>query len=79
MSKRKPVKKRSLFDPDEVATSINQALMFDLQSGTQVYTGTRDPVLYARQRQAAELMKKYCSMDQDKDRLEAQTFEKFSK
>lgn len=76
---RKP-KKRLLFDPDKVSTSINRALSLDLAGLEQVYESMpQSPLHFAAHRQATELLKKYCPTTQDKERLELETFDKFMK
>lgn len=77
--KHQQSKQPLLFDPDEISTLISQAVSRDLGISTQVYADPNNPLAYARYRQGDELLKKFCSPNQDKDRLEAETFEKFLK
>jgi hypothetical protein len=79
MSKKHRTKKRPLFDPDEIATLISQAIVSDLAASEQKYGDANDPLAYAKYRQSSEILKKYCSPSQDKDKLEQETFEKFKK
>lgn len=74
---RKKLKKRLLFNPDEISTQISQAINSDLGAITQSTMDPNDPLAYARYRQCSEVLKKYCSPSQDKDRLEAEAFAKF--
>ena len=74
---RKKSKSNKLFDPDEISTLISQAIVSDMGSATHVYGDSNDPVAYAKSRQKAEILKKYCSEDQDKEKLESDTFHKF--
>lgn len=70
-------KKRQLFDPDEVSTCISQAIVRDLEGPTHVYGDSNDPLAYAKSRQRSEILSKYCSPSQDREALDAATFQKF--
>ena len=78
--KKMPVsKKHSLFDPDQILTEIHQAMSRDFSTLKQMYRGIDNGLLFASNRQLRDFRKKYCSKDQDRDHLEAQTFETFLK
>ena len=72
--KKKAVK---LFCPDKVASAIHQAIKLDFAQAQHVYC--LDGSLNARafNHQTNVLLKKYCSVDTDHDRLERECFEKF--
>lgn len=77
--KHQSKRKRSLFDPDEIATTINQALRLDLGILTQEYEEPIYSEHFALRRQVEELLKKFCYSTQDKAKLEAETFKSFLK
>lgn len=77
MSKKNRPSKRKLFDPDKIATAIHQVVIRDFKEAQHVYCLNDSTVLAAYNRQVNELLKKYCSTDQDIDRLTAETFAKF--
>ena len=70
--------KRKLFNPDEIATAISQALSRDFVGAQHVYCLNDSTLAYAFNRQTNDILKKYCSSSQDKDRLQIEAFDKFS-
>jgi len=79
MKKQSRKSKRKLFDPDKIAVAIHQAVERDFHQAQHEYCLNDSTVLYALNRQANELRKKYCSPTQEIDRLEDETFDKFFK
>lgn len=69
--------KRKLFNPDEIATAISQALSRDFMDAQHAYCVNDSTVAYAFNRQVNDILKKYCSLTSDKDRLQAEAFDKF--
>lgn len=76
---RKKVKKQQLFDPDTISTEVHQALWRDFRDAQHVYCIKDDLTAFSFNRQAEELLRKFCSHRQDKDKLEFETFAKFRK
>jgi hypothetical protein len=77
MSKKDRKSKRKLFNPDKIATAVHQAVIRDFKEAQHVYCLDDSVVLTAYNRQVNELLKKYCSTDQDIERLTAETYAKF--
>jgi len=77
--KRKQAKTKPFFDPDEIVTTIHQALWRDFIEAQHVYCLDDSRVLYGFNRQVEEFRKKYTSAngDYDKDQLELAAFDKF--
>jgi hypothetical protein len=74
------LKKRKLFNPDEISTRISQAIHRDLGDLLQEYEANLGPgAAQAVYRQKEELLRKYLPLDHDKDRLESEAFAKFRK
>lgn len=69
-------KKQSLFEPDEIAILISQAVSRDLSSVKHVYDKTH-PIGFLADVQSAQLLKKYKSSKSDQKSLEDLTFAKF--
>lgn len=78
MKKAKLKKRTSFFDPDAIVTQIHQKLLSDLAPLTQKYEGGTAWAVYdAANRQSKDFLKKYCSVKQDKVRLESECFSSF--
>jgi len=78
--KRKPKatsKLPTLFDPCVISNEIHKALCRDFGQAQHVYCLNDSTTLYAFNRQAAELLKKYCSPGLNEDKLTLEAFEKF--
>lgn len=78
-SKMKSSKRQTLFDPDNIAAAIHQALTRDFTEAQHVYCFGGRSTLYAFNRQVKDFRKKYLSPRTDQAPLEALTFEKFLK
>jgi len=75
--KKRKKQKQPLFAPDNIVTTIHQAINRDLSFSNHEYVGCEDTVLYAHNRQAADFVKKYVGEHQNQDGLEADVFQKF--
>lgn len=78
-SQKQRKKQQQLFQPDEIAKRIHQALERDFSEAQHVYCLNDSTTLYGFNRQVAEFRKKYCPSSTDVDALENQTFDKFIK
>ena len=76
MRSKPKLKKKLLFNPDELVTSISQALSRDLAT-THEYMLLDGAIFEARSRQSSQFLKKYGSASVDAKALEKLTFEKF--
>ena len=77
--KQKTSKSNTLFDPDLIATAVNQALNRDFVGAQHVYALHDSITLYAFNRQVNELLKKFVPFTKGPLDLDALTYEKFSK
>lgn len=81
MVMRKRGTKRKLFDPDKVVATLSQGVDRDLTDAIHAYCGgpsyKHGVLRYALVRQRSELLKKYCSPQQEREKLEHETFDKF--
>ena len=73
---KKPVKKHSLFNPDEIVTTISRKLDLDLRRHTHEYMVDSNSKYFV-DRQSKEFLKKYVFQASNQEELEKLTFQKF--
>lgn len=76
--KRRDLKQQPFFNPNDIVTTISQAISRDLKSHTQVYVGN-EALNYFVDRQLREFTKKYVNPEVGQDALEELTYKKFLK